>query len=243
VYFMTEDEVSEGLDQTTVLGRKYEAVEEPAKVEAVLARVDLGEGTRLWKYARAYRRSLIGRSRGGLAAGRARASTSSTTSRPTRTRPTTWPTGGTVRHPMTARTKVLVVDDHDVNRLLAQDTLDGRGLRGRAGANGAEALARFAEEPADCVLLDVRMPDIDGFAVCERLRALPGGAETPVLFLTALRDIETFDRASRTDADDFLTKPVRPRSWSRACARRSSCGGCGPSCASTTTCSRSSATT
>ncbi len=60
VYFMTEDEVSEGLDQETVLGRKYEAVEEPAKVEAVIARVDLGEGTRLWKFARAYRRSLIG---------------------------------------------------------------------------------------------------------------------------------------------------------------------------------------
>lgn len=60
VYFMTEDEVSEGLEQTTVLGRAYEAVEEPAKVEAVIARVDLGTGTRLWKYARAYRRSLVG---------------------------------------------------------------------------------------------------------------------------------------------------------------------------------------
>lgn len=60
VYFMTEDEVSEGLDQTTMLGRKYEAVEEPAKVEAVIARVDLGTGTRLWKFARAYRRSLVG---------------------------------------------------------------------------------------------------------------------------------------------------------------------------------------
>jgi arylsulfatase A-like enzyme len=60
IYFMTEDEVSEGLDQTTVIGRPYEAVEEPAKVEAVLARIDVGDGPRLWKYARAYRRSLIG---------------------------------------------------------------------------------------------------------------------------------------------------------------------------------------
>lgn len=60
IYFMTEDEVSEGLDQTSAIGRAYEAVAEPAKVEAVLARVDLGEGPRLWKYARAYRRSLIG---------------------------------------------------------------------------------------------------------------------------------------------------------------------------------------
>jgi hypothetical protein len=43
-----------------VIGRPYEAVEEPAKVEAVLARIDVGDGPRLWKYARAYRRSLIG---------------------------------------------------------------------------------------------------------------------------------------------------------------------------------------
>jgi len=60
IYFMTEDEVSEGLDQTTVLGRPYESVDEPAKVEAVLARIDAGDGPRLWKYARYYRRSQIG---------------------------------------------------------------------------------------------------------------------------------------------------------------------------------------
>ncbi len=57
-------------------------------------------------------------------------------------------------------------------------------------SGGAEAIAAFEKKPADCVLLDVRMPDIDGFAVCERIRALPQGAETPVLFLTALRDVD-----------------------------------------------------
>ncbi len=112
---------------------------------------------------------------------------------------------------MAARTKVLVVDDHDVNRLLAQHTLEDAGYDVVLAANGMEALATFVEQPADCVLLDIRMPDLDGFAVCERLRSLPGGAEMPVLFLTALRDVETFDRASRVDADDFLTKPVRPQ--------------------------------
>jgi len=111
---------------------------------------------------------------------------------------------------MTSPTKILVVDDHEVNRLLAQDTLTDAGYEVVLATNGMEALAMFAAEPADCVLLDVRMPGLDGFEVCERLRALPGGAEAPVLFLTALRDIETFDRASRTDAVDFMTKPVRP---------------------------------
>ncbi|MCK6586290.1 MAG: sulfatase-like hydrolase/transferase [Polyangiaceae bacterium] len=59
IYFMTEDEVSEGLDQTTAIGRPYEAVDEPAKVEAVIARIDAGDGPRLYKYARSYTRSLI----------------------------------------------------------------------------------------------------------------------------------------------------------------------------------------
>ena len=51
---------------------------------------------------------------------------------------------------------------------------------------------------------------MDGFAVCTRIRALPGGAEMPIVFLTALRDVDTFDRALRAGGDDFLTKPVRP---------------------------------
>ncbi len=60
IYFMTEDEVSEGLNQTSVIGLSYEAVEEPAKVEAVVARVDGGKGPKLWKYARSYTVSQIG---------------------------------------------------------------------------------------------------------------------------------------------------------------------------------------
>lgn len=60
IYLMSEDEVSEGLDQNSAIGRAYASVDEPAKIEAVLARLDGGDGPRLWKYARAYRRSLVG---------------------------------------------------------------------------------------------------------------------------------------------------------------------------------------
>jgi signal transduction histidine kinase len=105
---------------------------------------------------------------------------------------------------------ILVVDDNDANRTLAQHTLEDEGYRVVVATGGEEALALFAKEPIDCVLLDVRMPGLDGFAVCERLRGLPGGAETPVVFLTALRDVDTFDHALRSGGDDFLTKPVRP---------------------------------
>ena len=105
---------------------------------------------------------------------------------------------------------ILVVDDNEANRLLAQDTLEGEGYRVVLAAGGAEGIAAFEREVPACILLDVRMPGIDGFAVCKRIRALHGGAETPVIFLTAQRDFDTLDRALHAGGDDFLTKPVRP---------------------------------
>jgi two-component system, sensor histidine kinase and response regulator len=105
---------------------------------------------------------------------------------------------------------ILVVDDNEANRLLARHTLEDEGYRVVTATGGAEGIAAFDRERPDCVVLDVRMPEIDGFAVCEQIRARPEGATIPVLFLTALRDVDTFDRALRAGGDDFLTKPVRP---------------------------------
>jgi two-component system sensor histidine kinase/response regulator len=105
---------------------------------------------------------------------------------------------------------ILVVDDNEANRSLAQNTLEDEGYRVLLASGGEEALALFERDPADCVLLDVRMPGLDGFQVCERLRKTARGSETPVVFLTALRDVDTFDHALRSGGDDFLTKPVRP---------------------------------
>lgn len=106
--------------------------------------------------------------------------------------------------------KILIVDDNEANRLLAQGTLEDEGYQVLLATDGPEAIAAFEASPPDCILLDVRMPGMDGFAVCERIRALPHGAETPIVFLTALRDVDTFDKALRAGGDDFLTKPVRP---------------------------------
>jgi two-component system sensor histidine kinase/response regulator len=105
---------------------------------------------------------------------------------------------------------ILVVDDNEANLELARNTLEDEGYRVVMARGGVEGIAAFERERPDCILLDVRMPDVDGFAACERIRTLPGGAGTPVLFLTALRDVDTFDRALRAGGDDFLTKPVRP---------------------------------
>ncbi len=107
--------------------------------------------------------------------------------------------------------KILVVDDNPENLALARATLEGEGYLVCLAANGEEGIRVFEAEKPDCVLLDARMPPgPDGFVVCARIRSLPGGPETPVVFLTASRDVDTFDRALRAGADEFVTKPIRP---------------------------------
>ena len=102
------------------------------------------------------------------------------------------------------------MDDNETNRVFVEETLAPAGFHVVHAASGAEALERFVQAPPDCVLLDVRMPGMDGFQTIDRLRELELGRETPVLFLTALRDLDTFDVAIHRGGDDFLTKPIHP---------------------------------
>jgi two-component system, sensor histidine kinase and response regulator len=115
-----------------------------------------------------------------------------------------------VHVPQSKQSDILVVDDNAQNLALAQATLEDEGYSVRLAQTGVDALRMFQEKPPDCVLLDVRMPGMDGFAVCGRIRGLPAGQLTPIVFLTALRDVDVFDRALHAGADDFLTKPFRP---------------------------------
>ena len=105
---------------------------------------------------------------------------------------------------------VLVVDDNSENRALARATLEDEDYRVTLAASGEEGLAAFALERPDCVLLDIRMPGMDGITACRRLRELPGGNDTPIMFVTAQRDLDTFDRARDAGGDDFIMKPFRP---------------------------------
>jgi signal transduction histidine kinase len=106
--------------------------------------------------------------------------------------------------------RILVVDDNEQNRLLAEGSLADEGYEVVLAANGAAGIKAFEHSYFDCVLLDVRMPGLNGFEVCRALRALPRGAEVSILFLTALRDIDTFEAAHVAGGDDFLTKPLSP---------------------------------
>jgi len=108
------------------------------------------------------------------------------------------------------RPRILAVDDNEQNRALVRAVLEDEDFVVQTAASGAEALAMLEQELPDCVLLDVRMPGMDGFAAADAIRRLRGGADLPLIFLTAARDLETFDRAMRAGGDDFVNKPVQP---------------------------------
>ena len=105
---------------------------------------------------------------------------------------------------------VLVVDDNAENRALAKATLEDEGIHAVLAATGEAGIEAFAREQPDCILLDIRMPGMDGVVTCERIRAMPGGDHVAIIFVTAQRDVDTFDRAVGAGGDDFITKPFRP---------------------------------
>ena len=107
--------------------------------------------------------------------------------------------------------RALVVDDDAALRLMLRACLEREGLAVVEAANGAEALAKFDQFSPDIVLLDVVMPELDGFATCRALRSRGHGRRTPILMLTGLDDVESVDGAYEAGATDFLPKPVN---WS-----------------------------
>jgi two-component system OmpR family response regulator len=101
--------------------------------------------------------------------------------------------------------KVLVVDDEASIRALLSATLRLTGFEVRVASGGREALAAAAEYGPDLVVLDVMMPDLDGFEVAQRLRT--SGRPVPVLFLTARDSVEDRISGLTVGADDYVAKP------------------------------------
>ncbi|MBC5767261.1 adenylate/guanylate cyclase domain-containing response regulator [Ramlibacter albus] len=104
--------------------------------------------------------------------------------------------------------RVLVVDDTPLNVKLLVDALGVAGYHVASASSGEEALASVAAQAPDIVLLDVMMPGMNGFEVCEKLRADPATALLPVVLVTALDGKDDRIRGIEAGADDFLTKPI-----------------------------------
>ena len=105
---------------------------------------------------------------------------------------------------------VLVVDDDPGARLLVGSALEVAGFRVITAADGKSAMSQFHASPADCVVLDVVMPGMNGFDVCRALRALPGSRHVPILMQTSLDDMESVQRAYNAGATDFSSKGINP---------------------------------
>lgn len=103
---------------------------------------------------------------------------------------------------------VLVVEDERTQRMILRAALERDGFAVEEAVNGLDGLRAFDSIRPDIVLMDVRMPGMDGFAACAALRRRPEGERLPILMLTILNDIESINRAYEAGATDFITKPV-----------------------------------
>ena len=103
---------------------------------------------------------------------------------------------------------VLIVDDEEPNRTLLRDPLEARGFEVAEAENGAQALQNISQRPPDVILLDLMMPEMDGFEVCRRLKKDAKTAPIPILMVTALSERKERLMGIAAGANDFLNKPV-----------------------------------
>lgn len=106
--------------------------------------------------------------------------------------------------------RILVVDDQADNRDVLAKRLERQGHRTTQAENGLQALELMAAESFDLVLLDVMMPEMDGYTALGRMKADPALRHIPVIMISALDEIESVVRCIETGAEDFLPKPFNP---------------------------------
>jgi CheY-like chemotaxis protein len=110
---------------------------------------------------------------------------------------------------------VLLVDDEDSLRRVMRDLLAREGYAVIEARNGVEALDQVDRHAPDVVVLDLNLPDMDGYSVLSQLRSRPATRKTPVIVLTAKGDEDNEVRVFELGADDFLTKPFRAKALSK----------------------------
>lgn len=106
--------------------------------------------------------------------------------------------------------EILVVDDTHANLRLLTSLLGANGYKVRPASSGEIALRSVAAKLPDLILLDIRMPEMDGFEVCQRLKADENSRDIPVIFVSAMDDIRDKVRAFTVGGVDYVTKPFDP---------------------------------
>jgi two-component system alkaline phosphatase synthesis response regulator PhoP len=110
--------------------------------------------------------------------------------------------------PGTVRARVLVADDNEPNRELLEAYLAELDCEIATAVDGADTLVKVAAFRPDVILLDVMMPKLSGFEVCQRLKGDPATSPIMILMVTALGELGDIERAVDAGTDDFLSKPV-----------------------------------
>ncbi len=106
--------------------------------------------------------------------------------------------------------RLLIVDDNKVNRLLLARNVELQGHRSASAENGRIALEMLRSETFDLLLLDIEMPEMDGFEVLEQLKADPKLRDLPVLVTSSLEGVANIVRCIELGAEDYLSKPINP---------------------------------
>ena len=106
--------------------------------------------------------------------------------------------------------RILLVDDNTTNLQLLHETLDGQGYKLLIAKNGKTALAIAHKARPSLILLDIMMPEMDGYEVCRRLKTDESTNQIPIIFITALADEEDEAKGLSMGAVDYLTKPINP---------------------------------
>lgn len=107
------------------------------------------------------------------------------------------------------KTTIMIIDDTPANLKLLQEMLEQAGYRVVAFPRGSLALKAAAKHPPDLILLDIRMPEMDGFQVCSRLKKMDTLAQVPVIFISALSETQDKLKAFSLGGVDYITKPFQ----------------------------------
>jgi len=116
---------------------------------------------------------------------------------------------------MSGKKRILIVDDEPDFSMILKKNLEKEGFEVELAYDGAEGLAKVRNNPPDAIVLDVMMPEIDGYKVCSTLKSDDKYSDIPIVLLTAVASLVTSTRYSHYDgmsmeADDYMPKPASP---------------------------------